>query len=262
MRDRTKPLQRKRGVHLLCDCGTPGGMHLEKCQGCPSVVPKPCNCGWTKFGRDHIEVCHVNKVCTCMANPLDEEDFTRMNLPKSLWDVALEGITEPAREAIKNFSGKIQKAYENGVGLYISGERGRGKTSAAIVALKEARAWGFPGYCISVSQLRDAIRAHASFDAESLVADRCRTVDFLLLDDLRAQDVDEKFFTINDVRNLIVNRYDSGLPTLVTSSVAPTEWGKLSTQIQEAVDKCCAVLTVTGKDRSKEGPQDKKSYLK
>lgn len=195
-----------------------------------------------------------------------------MHIPKMLWGVSSDGITakvhldgEGAREGkdvIRKFSTRIKEIYERGVGLYLFGSKGCGKTGAAVVALKVARSWGFTAYCISVSQLRDAIRAYTAFDNESSVMERCRTVDFLLLDDLRLEDADEKLFTISDIRNLIVGRYDNALPTFITSAADPKKWGEKSPQIVDALEKCCAAAMMEGTDRHRNGPEKKDLFLK
>lgn len=220
----------------------------------------------------HEAFCKRGAQCACKLNPLDQEDFTRMHLPKLLWGASLEGITakvhldgdgvREGKDAIQKFSSRIKEVYEKGVGLYLFGSKGCGKTGAAAVALKAARSWGFTAYCISVSQLRDAIRAYAPFDNESSIVDRCRTADFLLLDDLRVEDVDEKLFTISDVRNMIVGRYDNAFPTFITSAVNPKTWGEKSPQIRDALEKCCAAAMMEGTDRHRNGPEKKDLFLK
>jgi DNA replication protein DnaC len=154
---------------------------------------------------------------------------------------------------------------DNGVSLYIYGPKGCGKSGAATVILKEARAWGFTAYSISVTELREAVRTHAAFDIESTVMDRCRVVDFLLLDDLRVEDATEKMFTINDIRNLVVSRHDRGLPTLITSNLQTMEWGQAPANapgIRDAIEKCCAVLKVDGPNRHKLAQDSKNNFLK
>ena len=211
----------------------------------------------------HTDTCPTKKPkCDCGCNPLDDEDFARMHLPVELWSASKEGLSPKIRDPIEKFCGRILEVKSKNVGLFLYGKGGSGKTGAASVVLKEARAWGFTAYAASVTVLREAVRTYAAFDNESSIIDRARSVDFFLLDDLRAEDAQEKFFTINDVRNLIVSRHDRGLPTLITSLLAPIAWGKLAPGILAAIDKCCAVQLVEGPDRHEAAQRFKSTFLK
>lgn len=203
-----------------------------------------------------------------MANPmtkqrvLDNEDFMRINLPRPLWSVNLAGVPEQVRPAVAKFVGHIKEVKTKGYSLYICGSKGAGKSGVASLILKEARSWGFTAYAVTVSDLRDAVRAHTAFDYETSVFDRCRTVDFLLLDDLRLTDIGEKFFTINDIRNLILSRFDRGLITVITSMVGPSDWrGNNCEMVSDAIVKACATLEVVGDDRHAASVASKNEFL-
>ncbi len=204
---------------------------------------------------------HTRPFCDCGENPLDEDDWRRMHIPKPLWSATFDGVTEDAKDSICKFAFRIQEVRKKSISLYISGPKGVGKSGAATMILKEARAWGFTAFSISVTQLREAIRSHTAFDNESTVMDRARNVDFLLLDDLRAEDATEKLFSINDIRNLIVNRYDRGFPTIITSVLGPMEWG-IAPCINDAIQKCCATLDIQGPDRHEAEQDTKNEFLK
>lgn len=211
----------------------------------------------------HLDTCKTKQPrCTCGYNPLDEEDFARMHLPLELWGASKEALSPKIKVPIEKFSDRILEVKEKNVGLFLFGKVGTGKTGSACIVLKEARAWGFTAYAISVTELREAVRTYAAFDNESSIMDRARNVDFLLLDDLRPEDVVEKFFTINDIRNLIVSRHDRGLPTVITSLLDPMAWGKLAPGILAAIEKCCATQEVEGPDRHKITAKAKNEFLK
>jgi DNA replication protein DnaC len=184
-----------------------------------------------------------------------------MHLPLELWCATKELLTDTVRAPITKFSERILEVKEKNVGLFLYGEVGSGKTGAACVVLKEARAWGFTAYAISVTELRDAVRTYAAFDSESTIMDRARNVDFLLLDDLREEDASEKIFGINDIRNLIVSRHDRGLPTVITSLLGPMAWSKISPSIASAAEKCCAVQKVVGDNRHEATAKAKNEFL-
>jgi len=185
-----------------------------------------------------------------------------MHLPLELWCSSKALLTASVLVPITKFSEKILEVKEKNVGLFLHGDVGSGKTGAACVVLKEARAWGFTAYAISVTELRDAVRTYAAFDSESTIMDRARNVDFLLLDDLREEDATEKIFGINDIRNLIVSRHDRGLPTIITSLLGPMAWSKLAPGVAAAAEKCCAVQKVVGDNRHEVTAKAKNEFLK
>lgn len=203
-----------------------------------------------------------------MANPLpkprklDVDDYARIHLPRPVWDATLEGVPEGIRAGIAKYTTHIKEVKSRGYGLYLCGDRGVGKTGVASVILKTARSWGYTAYATSVTELREAIRNHEAFDSEASVYDRCRTVDFLLLDDLQQSDVGERFFGVNDIRNLITNRFDRGLITVITSLVSPKGWTGAAEPIQNALVKSCSFLKVEGPDRHMANLDKRNEFLR
>lgn len=191
------------------------------------------------------------KFCTCGNNPLAMKDFIRMNLPRALWSATMEGVTPSVKPAAEKYASQIIEARRKGAGAYIYGPMGVGKSGLAAALSKEASAWGFTVYCSSVSELREAVRAKRSFDPQMSVFDRCRSVDFLFLDDLQLQDATEHFFSLAEIRNMIVNRRDGLLVTLVTSRVYPNEWSKDPNKwFFNELGRSLATLEVKGECRS------------
>jgi DNA replication protein DnaC len=194
---------------------------------------------------------------------LNEADFVRMRLPRHLWDASIGGVPESVRDSVANYLKNICKAKSSGGSLLFHGKPGRGKTGAGVVVLKEARTWGFSTYVTTTSELREAVRAHTTFDYESSVYEWCRTVDFLLLDDVGETDVTEKFFTLNDIRGLLLNRQDRGLITVVTSARDVNAWRIAKCDaFADALYKACICIEVTGADLRKEAIKIKNELLK
>ena len=201
--------------------------------------------------------------CTCGGNPLDADDFSRIGLPRHLWGADISKVPSDVREKVSNYLKNLLKAKESGGSLFLYGKPGVGKTGTGAVVLKEARAWGFTAYAITLADLREAVRAHASFDFEASIYERCRSVDFLLLDDVRETDIAEKFFTLNDTRGLLLSRQDRGLVTVVTSVLDLQAWRKLDcAALADALYKSCITLEVTGPDLRKAVVAAKNELLK
>jgi hypothetical protein len=229
------PLAKKRGPH------TPWNSKAERHEdrGCGLNSPDETD---PRTGKPR------EKFCTCGNNPVGPDDYRRINLPRAFWGATLEGVQEDNRTGVKKFLDRVVEARERGAGGYIYGPISVGKTGIGALIMIEARAWGFTAYCITVSALRDAIRDRKAFDAEMSIYERCRTVDFLLLDDLTALDFEEKYnFTKGDIRNLVCNRKDRGLVTIVTSRLSLFELDKLDRSFSyDIAVKCLAPFEVKG----------------
>lgn len=191
-----------------------------------------------------------SQYCSCGNNPLGPVDFERMHLDREMWDASISQVTTSIQDQISKYVDRIHRAREQRTGLYLYGGVGVGKTGAAAVALKEARAWGYTCYSTRTSDLREAIRSKAMLDPETTIFRWCRTVDFLLLDDVRLTDITEKFWGISEVRNLVLGRFSDGLITLITSPLSPKEWDQKGADgFTGSIQKTCAVVQVTGDNR-------------
>jgi DNA replication protein DnaC len=220
----------------------------------------------------HDSSCHLNnpsvdeklrKSCSCGNNPLNEADFIRMRVPRHLWEATLAKVPESVRESVAGYLRNIRKAKDGGGSLLVYGKPGVGKTGVAVVVLKEARAWGYTTYTTTTAELREAIRAHTTYDYETSVYSWCQTVDFLVLDDVSSTDATEKFFTLSDIRGLLLSRQDRGLITLVTSAWGVPAWRDAKcADFAEALYKSCIALEVTGADLRKEAVKAKNEFLK
>jgi DNA replication protein DnaC len=155
------------------------------------------------------------------------------------------------------------EARRRGVSLYLYGGEGTGKTGAGVVIVKEARHWGLTAYTISVADLREALRNRKMFDGEASVFDRVRSVDVLLLDSVSVADKDERIFSLREISNLIVSRFDQGLVTVITSLESPGDWRKKGcAELSNAMHKSCVTLQVTGGNRHDQSLEGKVDILK
>jgi DNA replication protein DnaC len=68
-----------------------------------------------------------------------------------------------------------------------------------------------------VWELREMIRSRIWFDDETTIADRVRSVDVLVLDDLRDEDTTVKFFTLSEIQELVRSRSSRHKITVITT---------------------------------------------
>lgn len=180
---------------------------------------------------------------------LDVDDLRRMNIPEGFWSATLAGVTESARKAVANYEHNFKKLMQAGGGLYLHGLPGRGKTGAAAVLLKFARERFRSGYFVRVAELRDAIKHHQDFDAESMITERVRVVDLLVLDALTSHDLKLPFFRVEDLTELIAFRGERHRPTIITTTISETEMTVADPDFFETVGKYLVSVEVTGENR-------------
>jgi DNA replication protein DnaC len=141
-----------------------------------------------------------------------------MNLPKEYWKSNIQYVPVSVKTKVATLLSKIDKANDEGIRVIILGNQYVGKSSIAALIMKESRALGKTSYFTTFWELRDNIRDGTSFDDSHSVFLRCKTVDVLVLDNLREEDVSEKIFlNIRAVEELIAHRRSKQLMTVVTS---------------------------------------------
>lgn len=155
--------------------------------------------------------------------PLKEPDFERMNLPREFWRAKVSGVQESVRHTVERYLLRIREMREKGIGLFVHGESGVGKTSVAALAAKEARARGYTVLFVGVWELREMMRSHVMFEENISIQDRCRDVDFLVLDALGPEDADETWVNARFLSDLVNYRRSYRRVTIITSRVSPED---------------------------------------
>lgn len=119
-----------------------------------------------------------------------------------------------------------------------------GKTSAAVVAGKVARAQGKTVYFITPFEIREASKNKINFDEDLSVTWRCKTVGLLILDQWDDVDMKDHYVGAKFVSDLLRFRRGRQLPTIVTSRDAFTDAELVSASIGYLVP-----LALTGPDQ-------------
>lgn len=156
-------------------------------------------------------------------------DLKRVNLAKAFWSARTDLIQSDqdggrARDAVRKFRRNIVDVVAAGAGMFISGQMGRGKTSAAACVLKEAIAAGKTAYFVTFPEMRelrtDRDRREALFGSGAdgiTIRKKIETCEMLVLDGF-----DEPFFTDNHygplhLEELLTKRSSERLSTILTS---------------------------------------------
>lgn len=149
---------------------------------------------------------------------LTDSDLDRMNLPSVLWKSQLSKIPPEAREVITRYIEDIDSWMAKGVGFLLLGGPKIGKTSASAVLAKAAKARGKSAFFIRVGELRDSIKKDTPFSDDMSVHDRCKTVDFLVLDDLSNEDATLPYLNAHGLTDLVLLRGERFKTTVITSA--------------------------------------------
>lgn len=146
------------------------------------------------------------RVLTTERRKLTADDMRRMNVPEGLWRTRLQWVPESVRPTVQNYCEHFDTMAEKGAGLLLWGQEGVGKSGIGAVVAKEARARGYTVFFTSIVELREAVRERRPFDESFSTLERCREVDFLVLDNLQESDVSESFVNLTTVEDLMVGR--------------------------------------------------------
>jgi len=114
---------------------------------------------------------------------------------------------------IKMFYENLDKAVTHGLGLFLTGDYGQGKTLIASLILKRAIKYDFAAYFMSMF---DFVDYYGGWDEKARqMRDWLRRVHVLVIDDVGAESVKARDYTFSLLDNLIVERQGA---TILTSN--------------------------------------------
>jgi DNA replication protein DnaC len=192
--------------------------------------------------------------CDCRANVLRLRRARKMmrSLPPRYASVALEreplcSLDEPVRQRIGAYVREIDARVEAGRGLWLGGERGTGKTSAAALLVKEASARGYAAGFHPLVELLGSVRhsynpsapgdvGDFAPDREAELIDGLADLDLLVLDDVGAARATP--WVLQQLYVIVNRRYNDQRATVVTSHLdreqlaAVLGWGIVSRLVE------------------------------
>jgi DNA replication protein DnaC len=182
---------------------------------------------------------------------LTGSDLESMNLPFELWNTRLAEVPESARTMVSNYLKNIREMARRGAGLILGGDAGVGKTGIASLILKRARANGYSGYFTSVWALRDGVRNRVPYDGDQLVLDRCRSVDVLVLDGLKPEDINERerVFGVRDIEELLQARAREAQINILTTRLSARNLEESAATLSAAVKGSMLYFLVEGENK-------------
>lgn len=153
-------------------------------------------------------------------------DMNRANVPPRFWNVKLSEIPEHLeyRDKVRKYLEKMDEMLENGIGLFLySDENSTGKTSIAVLALKQALRLRRTAYFEESGRLKAALIRAEEFEENIPIERRIRTVDLLVLDDVGKEYRTESGFAENTIESVLRDRSQSMRLTIMTSNLKPNK---------------------------------------
>jgi hypothetical protein len=172
-----------------------------------------------------------------------------MNLPSDLWPASSDKIPKSAFPSIQQYVKKIEEMLKDGLGFVLVGGAGVGKTGISAVLAKTAKCYGYSVLFVTVSDLREMIRSHIELDDRSML-DRCKSVDMLILDNLKPEDEKDPGNMLNagSLAAIAEHRVAWKRSTLVTTRIKPVELTPKFHGLVEALKTRSPFLGVEGEN--------------
>lgn len=117
-------------------------------------------------------------------------------------------------KTIKNYVNYLKENKDTGLGLYLYGTTGTGKSYVACYVLEQALQQGYSTFFCTVEQYKRAL-----FDKDSDYIYNVNESDFTLIDDYGREFSDTKGFIDAQVDEMLRYRYDRNKPTIITSNI-------------------------------------------
>lgn len=153
-------------------------------------------------------------------------DMKRANVPARFWNVCVSAIPEylEYRDKVRKYLEKMDDMLAQGVGLFLySDENSTGKTSIAVLALKQALRLRRTAYFEESGRLKAALIRAEEFEENIPIERRIRTVDLLVLDDVSKEYRTESGFAENLIESILRDRSQNLKTTVLTSNLRPNK---------------------------------------
>jgi DNA replication protein DnaC len=151
---------------------------------------------------------------------LTEATRRRAKIGKSHWEARLSAIPDgfDFKQIIKGYIAKMHLHERAGLGLFLYGSVGSGKTSLGSIVLRNALARGGLVLSMRAVDMVDELTSRRPVDLPngSSLINGLRNVNYLLLDDFVAED---KVWRTNKIESVLRARYDERLPTIITTNM-------------------------------------------
>ena len=193
--------------------------------------------------------------CSCVLKFNEIYSLVQANIPVHFHDTLdmdpeYKNANRGNLEKLAKYRNKLAWALERGVGLFIQGHNGAGKSYLGVAVLKKAIKEGHTAYFILLEDLINiGYNAMRNMDLRKELHEFITTVDFLMIDEIDKMHIDRQDTTISLLNSLLHARYCAGKPLIVTSSTLKQEL--VSSSSLGIFNERLLDLTFVGNNRSK-----------
>jgi DNA replication protein DnaC len=226
--------------------------HRQVSGFCPSCIslldcPLPTK-GWRPIPPDQTYPEWAYEKCQNLK--IAEQDRQYRQTVSARWserNLTTYQVTDDNREAYdvcKAYAKKLSPATTRG--LYIFGPVGVGKSHLGVGIIKTAFQKGLYGAVINVPstlrKIRDSFKDHSVVVQDEVYAKKRFVV---LLDDIGAENATP--WAIETIYSIVDARYESNLPTIITSNCSPAELTKdIGARSTDRIREMCDIVEIRG----------------
>jgi hypothetical protein len=167
-------------------------------------------------------------------------DMKRSNVPENFWYATLGSIPKhlPYVDKVISYHNKMEELLQQGVGLYLhSDDNQTGKTSIAVALLKRALRLRKTAYFSEAGSLKNALTRNEDFEESTLLDERLRVVDLLVIDDIGKEYRTSSGFAETTFENIMRDRIQANKSIIITSNMQPKEISKVYSESLAALLK-------------------------
>jgi DNA replication protein DnaC len=173
---------------------------------------------------------------------LTEGHYKYLNIGRRFWEADLSEIDSGQKKAIRTYVKSFKFMISKGIGLYLWGSNGSGKTYIATALLKYAWTnWRVTGYCVTAAELKESwIEDRPAHDgSDETMIERVTTARLLVIDDIGREHRAASGFAENRFGMLLRDRSRDLKTTIMTSNLDPQQFGEIyGRSIVELVKEC------------------------
>ncbi len=156
-------------------------------------------------------------------------EMWRAGVPLKYWEHAVEDIDHKnAQKAVYKYVDKMEECIAKGIGLYLYGPQGSGKTLAACVILKEAIK---QGYQVQFTMLTEILEKYCNTMYDEVgrhdFKNRILDADILVIDDIDKTHISKNSNFADAAYDYLFRvRANRKLPIIVTSNLSPDKFAE------------------------------------
>lgn len=143
------------------------------------------------------------------------------NIGEDYWVCDFQNYIGPmsAKGVAKKYLKDLENMKEEGYGILFGGPPGPGKTTIAVIILKYLLRAGWTVWMTSLGEIVESIQTSWDKNEHSDFLEKCREVDFLLIDDVGKEHKGPSGFSATVFDNLIRHRVQHRMPIFLTTNL-------------------------------------------